>query len=416
MKAAMIQSPGHMKICYVLKRYPRLSETFIVNEMLELQRQGVDLTIVAKKESGESLVHENVRALRAPIYYLPSISTKDFHLRAHLKYSDASRRIHPQLLAGAMTQEDHGTLMQAAVIAPFLHSLGVTHVHAHFATWAATLASFVGRLAGLPFSITAHAKDIYHESVNAASLTTKLEHAQFVITVSEFNKDYLEKMLAAEQRRGRIIRLYNGIDLEQFPYSPVAEEQEPPLILGVGRLVQKKGFSDLIAACNIVKKRGKPFRCAIIGDGEERSHLEAQIRRHDLHDDVQLLGAKTQNEVVQFMKRSTIFVLPCKIGDDGNRDGLPTALLEAMAIGVPVISTKVTGIPEIITHKKTGLLVEENDQKGLATAMEVLLTSEFLRKEFSRGARLKVQETFDLARNVRTLKEHFLCHQSSVAA
>lgn len=364
---------GPPRVAYVLKRYPRLSQTFVLNEMLELERQGVDLTVVALKESHDGAVDERTQALRAPVHYVPSLSAD---------------------------------VPEAPAIARLLAKLGVGHIHAHFATSAATAASLASEIAGIPYSFTAHARDIYHESVNRAALATKIEKARFVITVSDSNKRHLDALLAAEGRSGRVIRLYNGVDLEEL--APFDGDREPGLVVGVGRLVEKKGFRYLVEACRILRDRGRRFRCAIIGEGDERGDLEQRVARYALDGDVSLPGARSHAEVIRTIKQAEAFVLPCVVGEDGDRDGLPTVLLEAMAVGVPVISTPVAGIPEIIGHERTGLLVEEKDPESLADAIDTLLGSRTLREMLRASAIAKIRAHFDLARNVKTLKKHLL--------
>ncbi len=397
------------KVCYFLKRYPRLSETFIVNEMRELQQQGINVSIVAKYASNEEIVHEKAQALDIPIYYLPSVSSishTSWEIR-HLKnLSGTPSLLKRDTLRGQLSKKDYKALVEAAMIAPFIKNMGIDLIHAHFATWATTAASFVSDITGIPYSFTAHAKDIYHERVDKTVLTEKIAKARFVITVSDFNKRYLEGLLCSEGRSGQIIRLYNGIDLEQF--RPLDIKKEPNLLLGVGRLTPKKGFKYLIEACKILRERGRDFHCVIIGKGDERATLEKLVEQYSLEQKISLPGAKTQAEVMRIIQKATALVLPCIVSSDGDRDGLPTVLLEAMALGVPVISTDVTGIPEIIAHERTGLLVEEKNSKALADAIETLLDSEPLCKKLSRAALVKVREEFNVVENVKTLKGCFL--------
>jgi colanic acid/amylovoran biosynthesis glycosyltransferase len=397
------------RLAHVLKRYPRLSETFIINEMLELQRQGIAITIVAMKDPGEAIVHENVRALRAPIYYFPPKACMAFErlmVRSLQSFAGDASLLGPDILQGEWSRDDYVAWLQAAMFAPFLSSLGIDRIHAHFATSATTAALALSMMTGIPFSFTAHAKDIYHESVNPKALAEKIHRARFVITVSDFNKRYLQDVLASEGWSGRILRLYNGIDLERF--RPSAVDKDPELVVSVGRLVQKKGFEYLVEACKILKEQGRRFRCVIIGEGEERIALEKRLAQYSLEHEVALLGPRTQAEVMQIVQAATAFVLPCVIGDDGNRDGLPTVLLEAMALGVPVISTTVTGIPEIIETGCTGLLVEERNPHALAQALQRLLDSAPLHKQLREAALQKVRKDFNLAVNAKTLLGYFL--------
>lgn len=401
------------KVCYFLKRYPRLSETFIVNEIQELQQQGINVTIVARHACDEEIVHKKVQALNIPIYYLPSLGAIHYDSLA-VKYlenlSSNPCLIGVNTLRGRLSSRDYKALIHAAMIAPFIKSLGIDLIHAHFATWAATTALFVSELTGIPYSFTAHARDIYHERVDKTVLAEKMAKARFVITVSDFNKRYLEEVLRSEGKSGQVIRLYNGIDLKQF--SPHAIEKEPHLIVGVGRLIAKKGFEYLVKACKVLSEKGRNFHCVIIGKGDERESLDKLVAQYSLDKQVSLLGAQVQDEVMRIIQKAAVCVLPCIVSDDGDRDGLPTVLLEAMALGTPIVSTQVTGIPEIITNERTGLIVKEKNSEDLALAIEMLLDSESLRNRLSSNGLVKVRKDFNLTENVRTLRGYFLSERS----
>jgi glycosyltransferase involved in cell wall biosynthesis len=372
------------KVCYLLKRYPRLSQTFVLNEMLELHRQGLDITVVALKESGEEIAHESYRELKGSVCYL-SLS--------------------PSSAPVVRSVADEPSLStQADRIASIVTRLGVDHIHAHFATWAASAASLVSERTGLPFSFTAHARDIYHRSVDRKALGEMIRKARFVVTVSDFNRRYLEGLISPGE--GRVVRLYNGVDLKRF--RPTDRERDPDLIVGIGRLVKKKGFHILIDACRILKEKGRPFRCVLIGEGEERVDLEKRIEMYSLEKDLFLLGARTQNEVIEWVRRASVFALPCIVCEDGDRDGLPTVLPEAMAVGAPVISTPVSGIPEIVRDGETGRLVAENDPQALADAIEEILSSRELQTRLKDRALQRVRSDFSLSENVKRLKELFL--------
>ena len=222
-----------------------------------------------------------------------------------------------------------------------------------------------------------------------------------MVTVSDFNKAYLENLIG--DLPSDIRRLYNGVDLNRFRVGN-EEDRRPDLILGVGRLVEKKGFDVLIRACDLLVKWGVDFRCQIIGKGSERERLKALIAELGLDDRVALLGPRPQDEVAEAYRRAAIFALPCIVGSDGNRDGLPTVLLEAMASGLPAVSTSLTGVPEIIDDGINGLLVEPEDVEELARALAALLKDESLRREMGRAARRKVEEVFDVHKNVAQLR------------
>jgi len=278
-----------------------------------------------------------------------------------------------------------------------------TH-RANAASSPATVAYFASRLSGLGFSFTAHAKDIYLNTVPAAFLEEKLAAARFVVTVCEFNRHHLlSRFKGLDPEAIRVV--YNGVDLDLFAFE--AETREKDLILSVGRLVPKKGFDVLLEACAILRSRSVPFRCAIVGEGPERMRLEAQLRERKLTDSVELLGARTQAEVLAGLKRATVLALACVEDADGNRDALPTVLLEALGTGCPIVSSALTGIPEIVASGRDGLLVPPGNRAALAEALASALSSPSVTAEWARRGRRKAEERFDLRKSASALEECF---------
>lgn len=399
------------KVGYVVKKFPRLSETFIVNEVLELERRGTQIEIFSLAEPAQEVRHEVLQRVRAQITYLPQNSVlKKWSFRAG-RYAEGTllEQQLGELFQSARVPETSLFFLKAATMAILAQAKGVTHLHAHFATAATTVAMLAGRLAGLSYSFTAHAKDIY-ENIDPALLREKILGARFVITVSEYSRRHLEE-LAGEDLAGKILRLYNGVDLDQLHPDP-SIHREPDLILGVGRLVEKKGFSYLVQACRLLQDWERPFKCFIVGDGPERASLAQQITTHGLQDRVILVGSQSQEWVLGTMKRATVLVLPCVISRTGDRDGLPTVLLEALAVGLPAISTTLVGIPEIIKHGRTGLLVPPEDPASLAKAIEEILAHPTLQERLGREGRLKAEECFDIRKNVPVLRD-LLLHSAS---
>src|SRR5439155_9303777 len=236
-------------------------------------------------------------------------------------------------------------------------------------------------------------------------LRQKISEAQFVVTVSDFNRQYLLD-LSKEKAPEKIVRLYNGIDLQRFEPSSAPKEQ-PDLILAVGRLQEKKGLRDLITACRLLADSGQEFRCEIIGDGPEEELLGQYIQKLGLENRVRLAGAQLQEKVIESFGRATVFVLPCVIAANGDRDALPTALLEAMAAGLPVVSTRLVGIPEIVEHGKTGLLVPPGDPDKLSRAILQILRDSKLQQAFGEAGRTRAEQFFDVRENVRRLRGLF---------
>jgi glycosyltransferase involved in cell wall biosynthesis len=394
-----------LNVGYVLKRFPRLSETFILNEVLELERQGVPIEIFALLEPAEELRHETLKRLQSTVTYLPQGSLITQWRIREGRYAEGTflERPFKELFHGGKPPEASVLSLQAAALAILAQARGVNHLHAHFGTGATTVTMLAGRLTGIPYSFTAHAKDIYHESVDTALLTQKIREARFVITVSEYNRRHLAE-LAGKNMAGKILRLYNGIDLDRFrPDLSIC--REPGLILAVGRLVEKKGFHYLVQACRLLKDRGRPFRCLIIGEGPERASLTQQISTLELEDRVILVGAQPQGHVLETLKRAAVLVLPCVVSSTGDRDGLPTVLLEALAVGLPAISTTLTGIPEIIEHGNA--LVPPGDSIRLAMAVEEVLTNPELQQRLGLEGRSKAEKDFDIRKNVLILQDLF---------
>jgi glycosyltransferase involved in cell wall biosynthesis len=274
-------------------------------------------------------------------------------------------------------------------------------LHAHFGSVATSVAWLASRLTGVPFLFTAHAKDIFHDSVSAVDLHRKLADASAVITVSDFNVAYLQKHFG--EAAAHVHRIYNGLALEQFPFT--SPRQRPPRIVAVGRLVEKKGFGILIEACAHLAQRRSDFVCEIIGAGEEEGKLKAMIEALGLHDRVRMLGAQPQGEVIRRIQGAAVFAAPCIVGSDGNRDGLPTVLLEAMALGAPCVATDVTGIPEVLRHNQTGLMVPQNDPQTLALALEHLLSDPGLRVRLSHAARSLIEAEFPVHKNTASIRD-----------
>jgi len=261
-------------------------------------------------------------------------------------------------------------------------------------------------LAELPFSFTAHAKDIYLPKLNPGDLLRlKLQRAQFVITCTGANHEYLSEICPEGVP---IHTIYHGVDLAQF--SPVVDNPSPtvPTILSVGRFVKKKGFPFLIEACRILHEHGVSFRCRIVGEPDEDSAIVQElIQRYKLEAHVSIEPAVSQEELQAIYRKATVFVLPCHIVDNGDRDGIPNVLAEAMASGIPVIATGVSGIPELIEHRRTGLLVGQRDPVSLAKAIEELLGDPDLCTSLARAGRETIGRIFDSSTTTRRLFELF---------
>ena len=385
-----------MTIGYVVKRYPRFSETFVVNEILAHEAAGQKLEIFALRSVEETHFQNIISRVRAPVTRIPD----------RIKGIDESwpQLAAVQTLPGAwqrLTEFPEATgrdIMQAVRLAIECRQRGISHLHAHFGTVASTVARIAARLAGITWSMTLHAKDIFMDYAENRNLALKIADAPAVVTVSDFNCDYLAR------RFGRnVTRIYNGMDLAGFEWKcPAPDATE---IVAVGRLVEKKGFHILIDALRILNSEGRAVSCRIIGGGDMQAELAAQIEAASL-DGVTLAGPMPQSDVMAAMQGAALMACPCVVGDDGNRDGMPTVLLEAMALGCPVVATPVTGIPELVDGT-TGLLAREGDAASLARAMGQLLDDPELRERQSRAARARIEADYDVTRSAAALREIF---------
>lgn len=402
------------RVGYVVKRYPRYSETFVVNEILAHEAAGLQIEVFSLFPSLDAHYQEITGRVRAPVSYLlpPEAGpTPKAFATEGVRAADFWRAIRESLstLPGLWSalekarDEQAFEVYQAVLLARAVRQRSIAHLHAHFANSATTVARLAARFARVPYSFTAHAKDIFHQSVTADNLRRNIEEATAVVTVSDYNLAYLSEKCGGPP--GRVQRIYNGLPLEQFPFeSPLTR---PPIVVSVGRLVEKKGFEDLIDASAILAAGGHQFACQIIGTGPLRQELQTRIRDLGLEQKVELKGAGPQREVIRHVQRAAVFVGPYVVAGDGNRDGLPTALLEAMALGTPCVSTDVTGIPEILRHDETGLMVAQHARGDLAQAIGQLLYNPKLRVRLAAEARRLVETEFDIRRNSARLREIF---------
>ena len=403
------------RVGYVVKRYPCYSETFIVREILAHEQAGLDIEIFSLRPTKDGHFQDLIARVRAPVthLFLPSDGPGTESLfGSGLTASHFWRRLRtagdqrPEIwgdLEAARDEEPRDVYLALALAAEVLRK-NIGHLHASFAHEPCTVARLAARFAGVPYSFTARAKDIFHESVRPDDLRRKFQDAVGVVTVSDYHLDHLRQ--AFGPLATHVQRIYNGLDLEEYPYA--SPRDRPPVILAVGRLVEKKGFADLIDACALLARRpGREFRCRIVGVGALEAPLRAQIERLGLQDRVELTGPLPQGDVIQEMRGACVLAMPCIVGSDGDRDGLPNVIQEALALGTPVVSTDVTGIPEVVRDGETGLQVPQRDPRALAEALDRLLTDPRLRVHLAAGGRRLIEAEFDIRRNAERRRALF---------
>ncbi len=424
-------------VAYVMNGYPRLSETFITHEIHQLERLGMDLRLYSVKREDEDKVHPVVAAIRAPLTYLPKATSLSGTTLARWLGDNLPRfwRAHAQVawrhplrwcgaLGAALAlawrhrgRDEAGRLrlrkvfikefLQAGeVAADVMRHDDVGHLHGHFCHGVATITWLASRMTGIGYSFTAHAKDIYQAELNPGRLLErKLGAARFVATCTCANAQVLR---GRHPRPDEVHAIYHGLDTDWFAPASARAAATPPLILAVGRLVEKKGFDQLIEACARLRDAGVAFGCLIVGErGSAYESMRRQIAERELAGHVRLHGAVTQDELRAIYARARVFALPCQIMEDGDRDGFPNVLAESMAMGVPVVSTRISGIPELIDDGVHGLLVEPRDPDALAAALRRVLEDDTLHARLARDGRRRICDRFDSRRTTVALRDLF---------
>ena len=392
-----------LRVGFVVKRYPRYSETFIVREILAHEQAGLETEIFSLRPTNDGHFQDLISRVRGRVNYLyfpaegllpETLATATLTASHFWKALAQASQVLPSLWSSLeeMQQEEARNVYQALLLAREARLKNLHHIHATFASDAATVARLASQLAGIPYSFAARAKDIFHKSVRTEDLRRKLQDAAGVITISDFHVDYLRRTFGA--LADRVQRIYNGLDLQEYPYS--APYIRSPAIVAVGRLVEKKGFGDLVQACRLLADRGRGFRCLIIGVGTLMPEIRAQIDQSGLANCVELCGPLPQCQVMRHIQSAAVLAAPCIVGADGDRDGLPNVIQEALALGTPVVSTDIAGIPEVVRNGDTGLIVPQRDPHALAEAIDRLLTDADLRVFLAGQARKLIEAEFDI--------------------
>jgi len=398
-----MSSPTTQFLGMILKGYPRISETFISNEILLLENLGFPIHLFSMRQPRENFTHKSVNRIQAGVHYLPETLLRPlprflYHncLLAAQKpqaYAEALKVAIQRFLRTRKVATLKHLFQAGYLVHHLLPGLKIAHMHAHFAHSPASVAMFVNILSGLPFSFTAHAKDIY--TSDPRQLRDKLVRARFAVTCTEYNRHYL--MGLSDTDAHRIHHVYHGIDTTLFSLNreQSARAEKPYQILTVARLTAKKGLATVYQALNVLQKNGVPFKHTLIGDGEERKKVQRLIQELGLGASTCWLGTQPHDVVLNHYRQAHMFVLGCEVAANGDRDGIPNVLLESMAMGVPVVATRISAIPELVETEKTGLLVTPGQPQQLAEAMLRMLTDTELRSRVVPAARQRVLQDFD---------------------
>ncbi len=398
----MMAPPGPgPTVGYLTKRFPRLSETFILHEILGLEQAGVPLRLFAVADPMETIVQPDVSRVASRVTYLRAQRRSDLPreiirtVTAHACLAAASPSRYRRALVMAFADRSRTNtirpFLDAGRLAIELRRSKAVHLHAAFAHGPASTARYVHHLTGLPFSFAAHAKDLYLSG--AEDLAAKAADAEFVLTCSAAAVDALSERLGSTSK---VVLAYHGVDTGRFQPAPRAADGDGTLnVLAVGRLVAKKGYPVLLHALRLLSDRGHRLRCRIVGGGPDAADLASLAERLGVAGVVDFVGARAHQQVAEEYLRADVFVQASIVLADGDRDGVPNSVLEAMASGLPVVASAVSGIPEAVTHGVSGLLVPQGDPAALARALSLIADDPTLAVSLSSGARAAVVERFD---------------------
>ncbi|HON62200.1 MAG TPA: glycosyltransferase [Deltaproteobacteria bacterium] len=411
-----INADGKLTIAYLAPELPALSATFVYQEILELQRNGVSVVPISVHLPGSRAQEDEAKELAGKTRYLYRLPWRTLLANALMtaitrpaKFIAAiSVLIGDIFRVGVFSRTAAGLVFRflvASTVARVLVNTGCRHIHAHFAHVPADIAMYASLLSDVPYSFTAHANDIF---VHAWLLEHKVRRSAFTVTISAFNREYLALQGAPPEK---IHVVHCGVDAKMFaPHKP--REIHRPVRLGsLGRMVEKKGFDILIHACRILKDSGTPFTLELAGDGPLMQDLLTLTRSLGLTGEIGFIGPLAHDRVPGWLDGLDIFVLACRKDRDGDMDGIPVVLMEAMLSGVPVVSTRITGIPELIEDRVSGYLASPEDPWHLASVIEEVIRNDRLRERITRQAVEKIEGEFDLARNVQMLASLFKGNQ-----
>src|SRR6266576_820953 len=386
------------RFAYLFERFPSFGQTFCYREVAELYRLGIAPPIFSIRNPKDEPAQDWDMRIVKRAHYLP----EEKELLEEVQRASKKRRLTPAIIAALDEwgrRTDFLRLYQAVYVGLLLQEAGISHVHAHFAGMAARTAFWIAKFFPITFSFTAHANDIFAPRNFEIGLDKLIQAARVIITETDYSEKFLRERFP--ERANRIHRIYNGLDLAEFGRADFSST--PPLIVAIGRLIAKKGFANLIRACALLVERGRSFRCEIFGEGSLENQLRGQIEELGLNELVQLPGAKPQHELREHLARASAFALPSVPEPEGGMDNLPTVIMEAMATGLPVVSTRIGGIPEMVIDNETGFLVSPGDLVALADAIEKMTNDQSLGQKFGQAGYERAQTLFSIEKNVREL-------------
>ena len=382
----------------LFERFPSFGQTFCYREVAELAQQGITPPVFSIRDPKDEPPQDWDKDTVQRVHYLPEEKELLDNVCRVRKKGKLTANIVAALDEWAR-RTDFLRLYQAVHVGLRLQELGIRHVHAHFAGMAARAAFWIHRFFPVTFSFTAHANDVFVPRPFEIGLDKLVDAARVIVTETDYAAQFLREQFP--KRANIVHRIYNGLNLAEFGQADFSST--PPLMVAVGRLIAKKGFANLIHACGLLVQSGKAFQCEIIGEGLLENEFRAQIEQLNLQDRVTLSGAKPQRELRQRLATANVFVLPSVVDAQGGMDNLPTVIMEAMAAGLPVISTDVGGISEMVVQNETGFLVRPGDAAELTGAIEKVIDDRQLAQRLGQAGYERARELFSIEKNAREL-------------
>lgn len=406
---------NYLKVAYIMSRFPKLTETFILYEMLAMQKQGIEVEIYPLLRERAEVMHAEAKQFVEAAHYQPFISLPI--IRANLDFLLRKPRLYLRTLwdllranwgsfkffTGAI-----GIFPKVVLFAQQMKAEGINHVHAHFASHPAAAGFIIHRLVGIPYSFTAHGSDLHRDR---HMLCEKVAEAEVVVAISEYNRGLILSECQGNYR-DKVTVIHCGVDTDVFQSrsqeTPHEKGENPFMILCIGTLHEVKGQAYLIEACHKLLERRVDFVCHFVGDGPDRRSLMALAEQAGIAEKIRFHGRLTREEITRLLQDADVLAAPSVPTRDGRREGIPVVLMEAMGSSVPVIASNISGIPELVEDKVTGLLVTPRDATSLTNALECYFADPDLRRRLGQAGREKVVRDFDLSKNAENLAKQFV--------
>lgn len=405
-----------MKIAYMMSRFPKLTETFVLYEIVEMEKRGMAVSIYPLLRESHTVSHPDADQLVSRAHYAPFLSSAI--VGANLRVF----RQEPRKYVGTLWEALRGTFgslkffggavaffPKAVMFAAQMQAERVQHLHAHFATHPALAALIVHRLTGIPFSFTVHGTDLHRDQ---RMLAEKISAADFAVTVSDFNRRFIGER-CGDHFDNKVEVIHCGVDTEYFHPRTESRRPGPFRIVCVASFEEVKGHRYLVEACAQLRALGKEFECFLIGSGPLQKQVEEQIKAAHLEGHVHILGPRSRSDVRQMLWDADAAVLASVPTSSGQREGIPVALMEAMACGLPVVSSNMSGIPELVESGVSGVLVPPGDARAIAQVLKRLISDKNCASELGTAARRKILEEFDLRTNAAKLAASFEAHTTT---